>query len=175
MEEVSQCSYHLDQALLSNKRPDSRASQKFRKISRMESIDYFPLTLTIGNVSATGGRTLHDQWNLYSSKQQWKIVLATTASWTEKRQKHCLLHQALLMTLRVLEELRATHSVLTPHVSSLLLTRRSNLQTMHRDCSQMTLWEINVRVLEKYSARLRTLVRWALNAQFRLVGFSTRP
>jgi hypothetical protein len=35
----------------------------------MESIDYFPLTLTIANVSATGGLTLHDEWNLYSSKQ----------------------------------------------------------------------------------------------------------
>jgi hypothetical protein len=127
MEEVSQCSYHLDQALLSNKRPDSRASQKFRKIWWMESIDYFPLTLTIANVSATGGLTLHHQWNLNSSKLQWKTVFAVTALWREKCQKHCLLHQALLMTLKVLEELRATHPVLTPHVSSLLLTRRSKL------------------------------------------------
>jgi hypothetical protein len=60
MEEVSQCSYHLDQTLLSNKRPDSRALQKFRKILRIESIDYFPLTLMIANVSTTGGPTLHN-------------------------------------------------------------------------------------------------------------------
>jgi hypothetical protein len=59
MEEVSQYSYHLDQGLLSNKRPDSRVSQKFGKISRMESMDYLPLTLTIANLSATGGLTLY--------------------------------------------------------------------------------------------------------------------